>query len=859
MHSPQAGQQFGARHVSMHALTSIQPHLKSGRMMFRDGPVTRVIFDRLIDDVAERRIAVLTAPVASGKSAILAQLTRNMDQSHEIISPHAANQMSDHIKNAFDRAAAIGGEAARKVLIVIDDAHDFPQDRLREIVAAFEQSRNAARPAIIIATNSNLPLSLSSLRLRGELANYGLADLALTHGEAGAFVGATMSDMLTPGFRSLMSQTSGWVGAWSLIREAFKKGSGFDAIARWMHGDVREISSYFEENILQGLDPALQRFICLMAPVWPLATGSVQTIFGDTGPKLLYQAQDACAFLGTQSPGGTVPRPNQLFCEFLICRAKREWPAEQRRIFQAAANWFEEQTDWPRAAQYHVQAGNRAHASHLLTEKADEIFARFGDIVLVQDGGMNMLGRLASIEYDGPATHLIRGTVMRGSEVGAAGGSERLVDILTDFGRDNRTEVRAAADKWLAASDGDALHRATIANALAVTHLAELRMIDMQHALEQATSASLRAHSPFLHAWSVIGWSFFHLERGQPLEGKRLLLNCLHDTAVRGLMRHTLELVLANCEWQLGYTELARDLVHANLDLASRHATIDTMALGWTTTANAICQSNGAAEAIEMLQVGARIAGRRSGARSQCMVRLFGCHLKLREFGTSCLSEVLEEFDKIAGLSANAGFGKRYDEQVRMVSARIALVAGRTEEACKIVQPILHRTRTSNRMLRWTEAMVIRIGAAIADGENTLASSLFWECDDILPGGGLRQMLMDEARLLAPITPLLVEQSRLSGFRQDQHDFAKAIASGNAYGNRHPTVQHPSHVTGLSKLLTRKEQSIMRLVKAGLSNDDIGARLGISAVTVKWHLRNLFQKLQVKSRTAAVAKLSGSN
>jgi DNA-binding CsgD family transcriptional regulator len=48
--------------------------------------------------------------------------------------------------------------------------------------------------------------------------------------------------------------------------------------------------------------------------------------------------------------------------------------------------------------------------------------------------------------------------------------------------------------------------------------------------------------------------------------------------------------------------------------------------------------------------------------------------------------------------------------------------------------------------------------------------------------------------------------------------------------------------------LTAQEAQIVGLVRDGLSNPEIGARLFISRRTVEWHLRNIFNKLNVTSR-----------
>ena len=49
--------------------------------------------------------------------------------------------------------------------------------------------------------------------------------------------------------------------------------------------------------------------------------------------------------------------------------------------------------------------------------------------------------------------------------------------------------------------------------------------------------------------------------------------------------------------------------------------------------------------------------------------------------------------------------------------------------------------------------------------------------------------------------------------------------------------------------LSRREREVVRLVADGRSNDEIGAALGITTKTVEGHLRRLFERLGVLSRT----------
>jgi DNA-binding CsgD family transcriptional regulator len=53
----------------------------------------------------------------------------------------------------------------------------------------------------------------------------------------------------------------------------------------------------------------------------------------------------------------------------------------------------------------------------------------------------------------------------------------------------------------------------------------------------------------------------------------------------------------------------------------------------------------------------------------------------------------------------------------------------------------------------------------------------------------------------------------------------------------------------------RRQVEVLRMVRAGLTNRQIARRVGVSEGTVNVHLQNVYERLDVRSRTAAVHKV----
>jgi two-component system NarL family response regulator len=86
---------------------------------------------------------------------------------------------------------------------------------------------------------------------------------------------------------------------------------------------------------------------------------------------------------------------------------------------------------------------------------------------------------------------------------------------------------------------------------------------------------------------------------------------------------------------------------------------------------------------------------------------------------------------------------------------------------------------------------------------------------------------------------------------QDLVACVRAVHAGRTWVSPKVAAKLVAHVTNVR--LTRRELAVLRLLAAGNSNREIGDALGISDGTVKIHVTHLFAKLDVASRTEAIA------
>lgn len=94
---------------------------------------------------------------------------------------------------------------------------------------------------------------------------------------------------------------------------------------------------------------------------------------------------------------------------------------------------------------------------------------------------------------------------------------------------------------------------------------------------------------------------------------------------------------------------------------------------------------------------------------------------------------------------------------------------------------------------------------------------------------------------------------RTASASSDRASLRRRIAASVAQLRQAPVEDAPAPIA--THPLTRREHEVVMLVAEGLTNAQIAERLWISPGTVRRHLQNVFAKLGVHTRTAAVARL----
>jgi LuxR family maltose regulon positive regulatory protein len=190
--------------------------------------------------------------------------------------------------------------------------------------------------------------------------------------------------------------------------------------------------------------------------------------------------------------------------------------------------------------------------------------------------------------------------------------------------------------------------------------------------------------------------------------------------------------------------------------------------------------------------------------------------------------------------------------------ARLRIAQGRSDpssrasgEALTILEQLLPQAETTRRLGSMIEIQALRALAFHDQGHLQAALDSLEQALNLAEAEGYVRIFLDEGR---PMHALLLKAGRLRGNRLQKPvqrvllEFETSVAVPAVTGQAYP---RPSI---LLEPLTPREMEILRLVADGASNRVIAEQLYLSTGTVKIHLKHIFGKLGVTSRTQAIAR-----
>lgn len=681
-------------------------------------------------------------------------------------------------------------------------------------------------------------------------------------------------------------RTGGWPAALQAFRLCLRRGGRFRAEAYAGKGVTRELIDFLAAEMFEQLAPALGTLLLELAIPEKLSPALVEHLTGEKrGAERLAEIERAGLFLAQVDLEGTWLRFHNLFRQFLLARAARSFSAEDmQRRHRCIAQWYADNGYREEAIQHWLEAGD--------TERAAAALAGIVDALVAQE----RLGLIEGYADRLPAEALLRHENLAHAAIIAYGfrrafdKSERLLELhgqmLDRSGADpaarglhnfSRLFVLAAQDRIEELGAVGAQTASQLADrsgfAYAVTFNARAMLCVGRGEYEQARSLLMQArplhdhdHNLFGQAYQDAIFSMSLSSQGREDDATRGLVGALRRTEERACGSVSAGAVIAaylvSGHYEQNRIDEAERLIGDYGQLVEQQAIVDavaTMSLTRARIAHRAGRRGEAEETLErMLYLGYRhslarlvIYAHAELARQATLAGDLGqAERWLQELPAECREEPRESLMFHAGET----------EACSITYARWLIHAGRQAEARVLLGGELRRAVAGRRRRRELKLHLLNAMAFNAAGKSNLAGRSLLEALAIGAGGGFVRSFLDEGPAVTALMKQLSAQhadlpraaepdalpAYLDRLLTEAGERSGAAASVTGPGQAEEAAQ-------LVEQLTERERNLLRFVSAGLSNRDLADRLSVSTNTVKWHLRNIFEKLRIRNRVQAIA------
>lgn len=837
--------------------------------------------EALYEGLATTRITLLTAPAGSGKSVAMAQLKLLCEARGDRVVWHTASKRDDDpaalealvadVSGAQDAEATTQARAAggRRTILFLDDADAAFIATLEPFIAGLIGRRDGLIHPVV-ACRTRLPLELAALRLQGLVDDCDAAALAFTELETIDLLGLRPGRLNEARVRQILRHTEGWATALQVIRRQIAGGADLASVAEAFTGADSDVRDYLDEAVFRDLGPGLRSFLQQIAGLGRISPELAATVTGSPDATRYYrEIIDRNLFWAPLDRQGNWIRLHRVFRDFLRAGDGGDSPEQSTRRFARAALWHERHGNWIEAVNYALASGDSSRAARWLRDCGAEMLTTRGETVAflecceklpepaLRDPELVIWMVWAAVFSASSfvAARLMTRHVATLEAARHASDRVQLIRILLAFfSYDFKTAIVLGASWMKVPGHGNAFDRATVAAMMAMALRTQLRQVEALGWLATARRELAPVPSPYGSAWIETIEAYLALGQGRAAWACEVLERLLAELPAAALIRGTVELLLADAYYECGRLVEAGDLVARSLATLEHHGVADFAYCGWRTAALVALEDRGPREALTLLREGEPIAARRYGNREVLMLRLLQGEL------LASLTEEARGSLVAQGITAPPLDGVPGDwcpelsERRKLLGARLNVIGGNPRQALKELQSVLAGARTEGRLRVWADASCIKAAALFADGDSQQALRTVVDCLQKVARLGVNRTVVDNAVLLRPLGALLASYRASGGDADDRQvsgllDDLLRVMDIRVQGCGEPDDSLSSPVA-----LTAKERLILIRVAEGLTNAEICERLVLALPTVRWHLHNIFGKLEVSNRTAAVNK-----
>ncbi len=259
------------------------------------------------------------------------------------------------------------GATDSDLVLVLDDYHVIDAPEVQEGMA-FLLDHLPPRLHLVIAGRADPVLPLARLRARAELVEVRAAGLRFTPEEAVAYLNGAMGLQLTAqDVAVLEGRTEGWIAALQLAALSMQGRDDVTEFIAGFAGDARYVVDYLVEEVLQRQSDPVQSFLLRTSVLDRLSGPLCDAVTGHSGGKAMLESLDrGNLFLVPLDDRRRWYRYHHLFADVLRARLQDERPDQLPDLHRRASHWYEENGERAVAIDHALAAEDFERAADLV-------------------------------------------------------------------------------------------------------------------------------------------------------------------------------------------------------------------------------------------------------------------------------------------------------------------------------------------------------------------------------------------------------------------------------------------------------------------------------------------------------------